>query len=130
MYSLEVISLEKCPYSLAAEKLLKSKDVNFDLVKVNYSDKETYKTEKISTFPQIYLKKHGSSGRLLVGGFNDLEKINNMVVSLIDSKDKTFEKVNTNKFSPLNYLTKEISDIVSNENFNRKSILRLIEILV
>ena len=26
-------------------------------------------------------------------------------------------------------LTKEISDIVSNENFNRKSILRLIEIL-
>ena len=27
-------------------------------------------------------------------------------------------------------LTKEISDIVSNENFNRKSILRLIEILV
>tara|TARA_B100000242_G_C42734188_1_gene342659 strand:- start:123 stop:515 length:393 start_codon:yes stop_codon:yes gene_type:complete len=130
MYYLEVISLEKCPYSLAAEKLLKSKDVNFDLVKVNYSDKETYKTEKISTFPQIYLKKHGSSGRLLVGGFNDLEKINNMVVSLIDSKDKTFEKVNTNKFSPLNYLTKEISDIVSNENFNRKSILRLIEILV
>ena len=50
MYYLEVISLEKCPYSLAAEKLLKSKDVNFDLVKVNYSDKETYKTEKISTF--------------------------------------------------------------------------------
>ena len=104
MYYLDVISLEGCPYSSSAEELLKFKKVNFKLTKVKYNE--------ISTFPQIYLKKKESSGKLLIGGYDELKEIYNKIVT-----SKTID-------SMVNSLGK-----LFGSNFNKKIILRLVELL-
>lgn len=71
IYQLKVISLEGCPYSQNTEKLLT--DYKYNLVRINAKEKEKYKTDKIKTFPQIYLEKNGQA--ILLGGNNDLEDI-------------------------------------------------------
>ena len=112
MYYLDVISLEGCPYSSSAEELLKFKKVNFKLTKVKYNEREMYKSDEISTFPQIYLKKKESSGKLLIGGYDELKEIYNKIVT-----SKTID-------SMVNSLGK-----LFGSNFNKKIILRLVELL-
>ena len=112
MYYFDVISLEGCPYSTAAETLLESKNINFKLTEVKYNEREMHKNDEITTFPQIYLKKKNSSGKLLVGGY---DKLNNLVDILNSSTN-----------------IETISDKFSHnlgETFNKKTVLRLIELL-
>lgn len=112
MYYLDVISLEGCPYSTAAEELLNLKKVNFKLTKVKYNEKEMYKSEEISTFPQIYLKKKNSSGKLLIGGYEDLKEI--------------YNKITTSR--TIDLIVNSLGKLLGN-NFNKKIILRLVELL-
>jgi glutaredoxin len=112
MYYLEIISLEGCPYSIAAEELVKTKKIKHEIIKINHDDKQLHKNNKIDTFPQIYLRKDNSTGRLLVGGYQNLDKINIM----IDGN------------SNVTNLVKEIKKIIS-DDFNKKSILRMIELI-
>ena len=56
-YSLRAILLEGCPYSNSANELLKNYNIPVDITWVNQNNKNNFKTDMISTFPQIYLKK-------------------------------------------------------------------------
>jgi glutaredoxin len=79
MYYFNAILLEDCPYSMSADKLLKNYNIKSNIILVNSSNKDTYKTDKINTFPQIYLKKHNSVGNVLIGGYNDLKNLTDLV---------------------------------------------------
>ena len=109
-YNIKIISLENCPYSEAAENLMKSNNIKCIIKKVNSTTKEKYKSKKISTFPQIYLEKNKKY--ILLGGYSDLQNIYDIINS-------------TNK---LNVILKKINSILSND-WSRKFKLRLIQIL-
>jgi glutaredoxin len=104
--SLKAIILEGCPYSIAAVELLNTHNIKFIKKMVNQKTKHKYKTDKINTFPQIYLNN------ILIGGYDTtkelLEKINNSN-NLDELKDEL--KIKFNKF-------------------NNKEILRLIKIFL
>ena len=72
MYYLYIITLEDCPYSIAALKLLDSLNIKYKHIIVNRINKEKYKTEEINTFPQIYLVKDDT--KLLLGGYSNLKE--------------------------------------------------------
>jgi hypothetical protein len=111
MYYLYIITLESCPYSIAALELLDSLNIKYKHHIVTQTDKEKYKTEEINTFPQIYLVKNNK--KLLLGGYSDLKKF----IDIFKNKKKY------NKQNILNF---------ENEYklWNRKSILRLLEIII
>jgi hypothetical protein len=71
-YYIKAILLEECSYSNAAFKIIKTHKLSDDIIWVNQSNKEKYKTEEINTFPQIYLNKINSNGNLLLGGYQEL----------------------------------------------------------
>ncbi len=103
---LKVIVLENCPYSIAAVELLTNHNIKFTKILVNQETKYKYKTEKISTFPQIYLINNNET---LLGGYSDLEDIINIINSSI--------KLETIK----NKLNKKYI------SFDKKNILRIIQ---
>ena len=74
-YYLNLILLEGCPYSEAAFKTVKNLNIKNKYVWVNSKNKESYKTNSISTFPQIYLMKEDRLGSVLIGGNSDLQNI-------------------------------------------------------
>ena len=110
-YYLYCVILEDCPFSIEAKKLLDShnkfkKEINI----IKYNDKEKYKTELINTFPQIYLKKYGSKGSQLIGGYTDIQYIFN----------KFYGKYNNNEVE---------SFLTNNKSWSKKGFLRLIELI-
>jgi len=111
MYNIELIVLDGCPYCIATEELLKNKNVQYDLIRVNQKNKEKFKNDEIQTFPQIYLIKKNSNGKLLLGGYTDLKK----VLEILEHKnlDKTIKDFQ--KYYP---------------NWSKKAILRLAEIII
>ncbi len=78
-YYLDIVYLEGCPHSKQALDLLTNKNIKHNLISVSYNNKDTYKTNLISTFPQLYLKKNNNNGSLLLGGNSDLQKIYNII---------------------------------------------------
>jgi glutaredoxin len=110
MYYLYIITLESCPYSIAALELLDSLNIKYKQLKVTDLNKKKYKTEKINTFPQIYLVKDGT--KLLLGGYSDLNEFINL-----------FIKQKYNNKTILKFQQKY-------KLWNRKSILRLLEIII
>jgi glutaredoxin len=106
---LKVIVLENCPYSISASELLTNYKIKFDKIMVNNNNKHKYKTDKISTFPQIYMINQDKE-EILLGGYSDIEEIINIINS------------NTN----INAIKKEIKTKYS--YINNKQILRIIEI--
>lgn len=112
MYYLFVVSLEDCPFSIAAIDLLNSFKIKYKHLKVSRQDKDKYKTTEIQSFPQIYLKKTPSNDSLLLGGYTDLK---NFIDLFINKKytDETIKQFQ-NKY-PF---------------WNKKTILRLVEILI
>ncbi len=111
-YALKVIVLENCPYSIAAAELLTNHNIKFKKILVNQETKHKYKTEQISTFPQIYLinKDSDINQSLLLGGYSNLEEI----INIMNSSTKL--EIIKNK------LNKKYS------LFDKKTILRIIEI--
>jgi glutaredoxin len=110
-YYLQIVYLENCPYSQSALKLLDDNNIQYKRINVSYNDKDKYKTELISTFPQIYLKKQGKSDSLLLGGRDDINNIYNKL-----------------KFNSQT-IKNNINDIRNQYNFSKKTIVRLIELL-
>ena len=106
---LKVIVLENCPYSIAASELLSNYKIKFDKIMVNNNNKQEYKTDKISTFPQIYMINQDKE-EILLGGYSNIEEI----INIINSSTK------------INVIKKEIKTKYS--YINNKQILRIIEI--
>jgi glutaredoxin len=109
MYYLYIITLEDCPYSIAAIDLLNSLKIKYKRLKVNQTNKEKYKTEEIKTFPQIYLKKKNDT--LLLGGYSNLKEFIDIFIN------QKYNEENILKFHNKYKL------------WNIKSILRLLEII-
>ena len=109
-YYIKAIILNGCPYSNNAVKLLKTHKIQSNIEYINTNEKEIYKNNNIKTFPQIYLKKYGSKGNLLLGGFNDL---NNFI----------------KKFKNTKYNENDIQDSITDTKLSRKAIERLIELI-
>ncbi len=106
-YKLKVIVLEHCPYSIAAVELLNNYNIPFEKILVKQNNKEKFKTEEISTFPQIYIINNNEE---LLGGYSDIEEIIN-IINNSKNLDKIKDKLNI-KYS----------------KFDNKKILRIIEI--
>ena len=107
-YKLKVIVLENCPYSIAAVELLNNYKIQFDKIVVNREEKEKYKTDEISTFPQIYILN--KSEKLLLGGYSDIEEIINII----------------NQYKDLNKIKKKLNIKYIHKMNNNKIILRII----
>jgi len=107
-YKLKVIVLENCPYSIAAVELLNNYNIKFQKILVKQNNKEKFKTNEISTFPQIYMINKNE--KLLLGGYSDLEEIINII-----NQTKNLDK---------------IKDILKEKYSNNKIILRIIEIFI
>ena len=106
-YKLKIIVLENCPYSIAAYELLTNYNISFEKIIVNQNNKEKYKTDKISTFPQIYILNNKD---ILLGGYSDIEEIFDIINSS-NNLDKIKEKLN-----------------IKYPKYNNKIILRIIQI--
>lgn len=96
MYYIDLYYLNNCPYSERAKQLLDFKNVNYNIIKIDQSDKEKYKNNKISTFPQIYLKKENSKGSVLLGGFDNINLISNSINEKLESSVNNIRKLNKN----------------------------------
>ena len=71
-YYLKAILLKGCSYSNSASELMTLHQIPVKAIWVEQSEKENYKNNLINTFPQIYLKKNGNVGNLLLGGYQEL----------------------------------------------------------
>jgi hypothetical protein len=91
-----------------------TKYIKYELVEVDHINKDKFKTNIISTFPQIYLTKQNNMGHLLLGGYNEL----NYTIKLFKNID------NKNTF----YKNKE-QFMSENINWSNKATLRLIELI-
>lgn len=79
MYYLYIILRENCPYSKNLVELLKKYNIDYESITVSIEEKEKYKTDLISTFPQVYLKSLSNNDSILIGGFDIMsELINNL----------------------------------------------------
>lgn len=96
MYYIDLYYLKNCPYCERTKQLLDLKNVNYNIIKVDQSNKEKYKNNIISTFPQIYLKKKYSKGSVLLGGYDNINSISNSITQELDSTVKNIRKINKN----------------------------------
>jgi glutaredoxin-related protein len=108
-YYLIAIILKGCGYSDDAVSLIKNYNIPAKIVNITYAEKDKFKSDKISTFPQIYLARNDAKGTLLIGGYHDLYD----VVTTFYKK-----KVNNN-----------IDIFMKKYNWSRKGTLRLIELI-
>jgi glutaredoxin len=76
MNEIKIISLNGCPYSMAAENLIKNineganeSNININIINVSYEDKIKYVKKEIKTFPQIYFNN------ILIGGYDDFNSL-------------------------------------------------------
>jgi len=111
MYYIFIVVLENCLFSMYAMELLKKYNINFKHLKVTSTDKDTYKTQDIQTFPQVYLKKKSTEDSLLLGGYTDLKKFFDIFI------DVKYDENNVIKFQKKYPL------------WNKHSVLRLIELI-
>lgn len=110
-YYLQIVALEGCPHSRASIDLAQKIEQKYrKIIEIKHEEKESYKNNDISTFPQIYLVKQ-KGGSLLLGGNSNFQKL------------YTLFKSNKDYDSYLPTFLKE------NSNWTRKSALRLINII-
>lgn len=109
-YFIKAILLEDCSYSNATRELIRIHQFPTDIIWVNQSNKENYKTDQINTFPQIYLKKKISNGNLLLGGHDEFKNSIN-----------TFYKQKISNVDIKNWMEKTA--------WSKKSTLRLIQLI-
>lgn len=109
-YIIKIILLKGCYYSNLAKQLLLNNNLPCKIIEVDYENKNLYKTDKIQTYPQIYLIKKNSIGNLLLGGCNDLEFI-----------IKTFKNVE--------YNINNVNNFIEKYKWSKKATLRLIELI-
>ena len=75
MNELKVISLNGCPFSMAAVELIESikntpsSKINIKIVNVSQEEKSNYKNDMIDTFPQVYFND------TLIGGYDSFNEL-------------------------------------------------------
>ena len=109
-YYIKAVLLEECQYSIAAENLFKNNNIMFENIKVNYNNKNDYKTNLINTFPQIYLCKNNNNGTQLLGGYDDINSF------ISNFKGKQYNEQLIQKF-------------MDKYSMSKKAILRLIQLI-
>jgi len=114
MYYLKVILLDGCPYCKKTKNILDKYKFKKNIITVYNQDKEKWKSRKINTFPQIYLMRANKKNHLLLGGYNDLNFIENQISKL---NDKNLNDIKENITSKYNHIS-------------NKSTLRLIELFI
>ena len=92
---------------MAVEELLKNIK-NKIIQRVTIHTKNNYKTNKINTFPQIYIKNKNKT--MLLGGYSDIKEIYDIL-----SNHNNLDQI-------IKYLKKKYS------HFDRKILLRIIKI--
>ena len=102
-YYLHLVSLQGCPYSKAAEELLTKNNYTMELTQITYDLKDNWKSEKISTFPQIYFKKNGSSGSILIGGYDKMSQVHNIINSTTQNNIKENANKLKNMYPEMSY---------------------------
>lgn len=107
-YYLHSVILKNCPYSNAAHELLNNSS---EFTFVDHNNKDKYKNDNISTFPQIYLKRKDSNGSLLIGGYDNIKELHDLF------HKKKYSETNINEF------------LKNNTNWTRKGLLRFIELI-
>lgn len=95
---LEAVVLENCWYSKELITLLNKNNININYISVSQSDKHKYKTNDLTTFPQVYLIN--DTKRILIGGYDDISKI----INIINTRD--YEYITQNISSKYNMLSK------------------------
>jgi hypothetical protein len=109
-YSLKLILLQNCGYSIAANELIQLHKIPSHIHWISQTEKELYVNDRIQTFPQIYLNKFNTKGNLLLGGYTDLK-------SFIDNfKGSKLSDSNINQF-------------MNKYKWSKKSTLRLIQLI-
>lgn len=63
--NIKSIVLKNCPYSNALIETFKKLNISSKFIKVTQDNKNKYKTDKINTFPQVYIDNY------LIGGYDD-----------------------------------------------------------
>lgn len=116
MYYFKLVSLENCPYSIACMELFTNNMIKHELVQVKYDEKETFKSDEIDTFPQIYLKKKYSKGSILIGGYMDIKKYYDMI-----NQESSYNDMILNE---IKLLLNKNNNIISD-----KSVLRIVQLL-
>ena len=110
-YYIKAILLNDCSYSNNALKLLEYHNIPHKIIYATHENKELLKTNEITTFPQIYLKRNNRNGHLLLGGYNDLNyfinefklnKYNNTNISIFMNKYKWSKIAVSNLINLLN----------------------------
>ena len=110
-YYLKTIILENCPYSIAANNLLKNFNINHKSIIINQYEKDNYKTSNIETYPQIYLNKYNSKDNLLLGGYSDLKYVFDL-------------------FKNKKYLNQNVNLFLKKYNWwSKKAVLRLVQLI-
>lgn len=109
-YYIKAILLDNCPYSINAKKILAINNIQTIIINVNNKNKNEYKTNLISTFPQIYLCKTGNNGTQLLGGYDDLSNF------IFNFKGKKYNEQNVNNF-------------INKYSWSKKATLRMIQII-
>ena len=95
---LEAVVLENCWYSKELITLLNKNNININYISVSQSDKHKYKTNDLTTFPQVYLIN--DTKRILIGGYDDISKI----INIINTRD--YKYITQNISSKYNMLSK------------------------
>jgi hypothetical protein len=108
-YYLKIIILQNCSYSIAANKLIQLHKIPVDITTITRDNIDKYVTNKIDTFPQIYLARKNHNGVLLLGGHSDLK-------SFID----TFKNQINND---------DVERFIKKYNWSKKATLRLIQLI-
>lgn len=109
-YYLNVVLLENCVYSKQAVELLHANNIVFNSITVDNLNKNDFKTQNISTFPQIYLRKRNNNGSQLLGGFDDLSHF------MSEFKNKKYDEEKIQKF-------------ISTYGWSKKATLRLVQLI-
>lgn len=81
MEKLSVIVLSYCPYCINMLKLLDKLKIKYEKIVVD-NNKDEYKNDIISTFPQVYY--HFNDSKYLIGGF---DKTSSIIEYITDEKD-------------------------------------------
>lgn len=72
MKTVQVYTMEQCPYCEAAKKLLQTRGIEFEEIRLSEDDdaawKALYRRTGLKTVPQIF------AGEKLIGGFTELVK--------------------------------------------------------
>lgn len=89
--NLIVYSLVGCPYSIKTEKTIKALNIDANIIKVEYSNKNYIKSiHNFESFPQVCL----GDTNTIIGGSDDFHTSINKLKSILYGNESTDNKIN------------------------------------